>query len=197
MEKPQIIFVHGGDAIRDPEKLYSLLRGRSFNPYEQRKKWREELIKSIEGEFECHALSMPNSLCADYEAWKIWFEKMMPFMRNDITLVGHSLGGGFLLRYLSENKLPVTVCQLHLIAPVVSHMEDCEGFFIDTTAWAGFQSQVTAVHLWHSADDESVPIAHSETLHALYPEAILHRFTDHGHFLMETFPELEAVIRSV
>ncbi len=196
-QKPQIVFIHGGDAIRDPEKLYRLLHRRSFNPYEQRKKWREEMFKSLAETHECHALSMPNAFCADYEAWKIWFGKMVPYLRDGCMLIGHSLGGGFLLRYLTENALPVTVKQLHLIAPVVLDLEDCEGFLINVENWSGFRSSLQSVHLWHSEDDNLVPIGHSEAFAALYPVAILHRFTDRGHFLTESFSEIETAIQSI
>ena len=197
MEKPQVIFIHGGDAFRDREKLYAMLRARSFNPYEVKQKWRDELIKNMSETHECHALSMPNSSWADYEAWKIWFEKMVPYLRDEVTLVGHSLGGGFLFRYLSEVELPVRVAQVHLIAPVILPLEDCEGFYLDTNAWVGFRSVPESVHLWHSEDDTIVPIAHSEALAAMYPAAHLHRFTDRFHFIGESFPELEAVIKEV
>jgi hypothetical protein len=194
--KSQIIFINGGDAFRDTEKLYAMLRQRSFNPYEVKKKWREELIKNLESDFECHVLSMPNPWWADYEAWKIWFEKIMPYLGNNVILVGHSLGGGFLLRYLSENSLPVTIAQLHLIAPVVTYLDDCEGFIIAEQNFAGLQGEIQQVHLWHSNDDEIVPITHSEQFLQMYPTAQLHRFTDRGHFLTESFPELEATIKS-
>lgn len=192
--KPQIIFIHGGDAIRDPEKLYKVLRARSFNPYEQKKKWREELFASLADSHECHTLQMPNAFCADYEAWKIWFEKMVPFMREEVVLVGHSLGGGFLLRYLTENSLPVAILQLHLIAPVVIDLEDCDGFLINADSWSGFKNEPKSVHIWHSTDDKLVPVAHSEKFIEIYPKAIFHRFNNYGHFLTEAFPELEAVI---
>lgn len=195
--KPQVIFIHGGDAFRNPEDLYDALRARDFNPYEVRKKWREELMKNIADTHECHSLSMPNAMWADYEAWKIWFEKMFPFLQDGVILVGHSLGGGFLLRYLTENKLPVKVSQLHLIAPCVDDFE-CEGvreFKIDLTTWSGFESNIASVHLWHSTDDDIVPIHHSERFLEKYPPATLHRFTDRGHFLIESFPELEKIIR--
>lgn len=194
MEKPQVIFIHGGDAFRDPEKLYAMLRGRTFNPYEAKKKWQELLFANLADTHECHRLSMPNSFWADYEAWKIWFEKMVPYLRDGVVLVGHSLGGSFLFRYLTENKLPVTVGQVHLVAPVILPTEDCEGFYIDIENWAGFASAVTAVHLWHSEDDFVVPIIHSETVVHLYPTATFHRFADRFHFIGETFPEIEAVI---
>lgn len=195
--KTQVIFIHGGDAFRNPEDLYVTLRARDFNPYEVRKKWREELMKNIAETHECHALSMPNSLWADYEAWKIWFEKMVPYLRDGVVLVGHSLGGAFLFRYLSENSLPVTISQLHLLAPVILPLEDCEGFLVDDIDnWQGFKSNISSVHLWHSEDDTIVPIHHSERLLEKYPSATLHRFTDRGHFLIEAFPELEVVIKN-
>lgn len=196
--KPQVIFIHGGDAFRNPEDLYVALRARDFNPYEVRKKWRNEMIKNLDESHECHSLSMPNAMWADYEAWKIWFEKMVPYMRADAILVGHSLGGGFLLRYLTENELPVTVAQLHLVAPCVDDLE-CEGvgeFKIDLSIWNGFKSDIKSVHLWHSEDDTLVPIHHSERFVETYPTATLHRFTDRGHFLIESFPELELVIKN-
>lgn len=196
--KQQIIFIHGGDAFRDPEDLYATLRSREFNPYEHKKKWRDDIIDALIDTHESHKLQMPNSMWADYEAWKIWFEKMLPYMRDEITLVGHSLGGGFLLRYLTENKLPVTVAQLHLVAPCVDEIE-CEGvgeFKIDLDAWDGFKPGIKQVHLWHSEDDTLVPIHHSERFLKKFPEATLHRFTDRGHFLYETFPELLAEIKA-
>lgn len=194
--KPQAIFIHGGDAFRDAEKLYAMLRGRTFNPYEIKKKWQELLFSNRAETHECHRLTMPNSYWADYEAWKIWFEKMVPYLRDGVVLIGHSLGGGFLFRYLSENKLPVAVAQVHLIAPVMLSMEDCEGFYMDIEHWNGFATRISAVHLWHSEDDTIVPIAHSEALKVRYESATLHRFTDRFHFIGEEFNELETVITS-
>lgn len=192
--KPQVIFIHGGDAFRDAEKLYTMLRQRSFNPYEVKKKWQEQLFANVAETHECHRLSMPNSWWADYEAWKIWFEKMVPYLRNGVVLIGHSLGGSFLFRYLSENTLPTTISQVHLIAPVILPQEDCEGFYIDMENWSGFLGTIASVHLWHSEDDFIVPIIHSETIVDLFPAAILHRFTDRFHFIGEEFGEIEAVI---
>ena len=136
--------------------------------------------------------AMPCKENADYTAWSIWFEKFLPYLHDGVVLIGHSLGGGFLLRYLTENKLSIIVTQLHLVAPCVYEVP---GFNIDLTTWKGFASDVTETHLWHSSDDTIVPIAQSERFAAVYPPAQLHQFSDRFHFLTETFPELLAEIQ--
>lgn len=198
-EKPQIIYVHGGDAFENKKDLYELLRSRTFDPYAAPYgKWRDYLKDELALTHDFIFMQMPNSFMADYEAWKIWFEKVIPYLRDGVILIGHSLGGGFYLRYLTENRLPVHVHQLHLVAGVVDNV-DCPsigGFKIDVTKWPGFASDIDEVHLWHSEDDTSVPIHHSERLLQLYPKALLHRFTDRGHFLTPEFPELLAAIKN-
>jgi len=195
--KTQIVFIHGGDSFATKEELYAALRKRVFNPYTlEQKKWRDWIKEQTTETHEFFYLQMPNAWSADYTAWSIWFEKMIPYLRDGVILIGHSLGGGFLLRYLTENTVPVTIAQLHLVAPVVDDL-DCPGvgeFHIDVRNWPGFQSVPQAVHLWHSTDDTLVPIHHSERFKVLYPNAELHTFTDRFHFLTETFPELLSVI---
>lgn len=196
MQKIQVVFIHGGDAFRNPEDLYAMLRSRKFDPYQEKRYWRDSVIEELGDSYECHTLRMPNPNWADYTAWKIWFEKMVPYLRDGVVLVGHSLGASFLLRYLSENKPPVSVEQLHLVSPVVMEFPDCEGFITDLSTWDGFKTDSKEVHLWHSTDDTIVPISHSERLKELYPMAQLHRFTDRFHFIGESFPELLKEIKN-
>jgi len=52
-----------------------------------------------------------------YLEWKREFERFD--LQNDTVLVGHSCGGGFLVRYLSENK-NVKVGAVFLVAPWIN-----------------------------------------------------------------------------
>ena len=193
MEKPQIVFVHGGDSFDTIEEFHEALRTWTYNPYkEERKRWRDQIKVSTEVTHDFIFPLMPNKQNADYTAWSIWFDKVVPFLRSDVIFIGHSLGAGFLLRYLSENVVPVSVKQLHLVAGVIDDI-DCPGlgeFGIDIANWKGFSFSINEVHIWHSTDDEYVPIHHAERLAEKYPEAITHYFTDRGHFLQGEFPEL-------
>lgn len=197
--KPQIIHIHGGDSFDSDEEFLVALRARDYDPYAPEVgKWKNWIKESTTETHDFIAPQMPNALNARYEAWVIWFEKLVPYLRPDVILIGYSLGGGFLLRYLSENKLPVNVKQLHLVAPVV---DDCDcpgvgGFKIDLATWTGFASTITTVHLYHSSDDPLVPLHHSERFAIAYPSAQLHIFTDRNHFFQPEFPELLAEIRT-
>ncbi len=193
MEKPQIVFIHGGDSFDTVEEFYDALSSWTYNPYaEERKRWRDTIKNSTDATHDFIFLSMPNKQSADYRAWSIWFQKLIPYLRPNIILIGHSLGSGFLLRYLSENSLPVSIKQLHLVAGIIDD-KDCPGvreFGIDITTWSGFMTAIDALHIWHSSDDDCVPIHHATRLAEKYPESITHYFTDRGHFLQPEFPEL-------
>lgn len=193
MEKLQIVFIHGGDSLDSDLKFYDFLKSLTYDPYPvEQKKWRDGIKEALAETHECIMPRMPNAMNSDYVAWSIWFEKVVLFLREGVVLVGHSMGGGFLLRYLTENKLPVTVSQLHLIAGVIDDV-DCRGvgeFGVTITNWLGFASAINEVHIWHSTDDTSVPIHHAERLAAKCPDATTHYFTDRGHFLQPEFTEL-------
>jgi uncharacterized protein len=197
--KTQIVFIHGGDAPETKTEYYDLLRSIPFDPYApERQSWRKWLAAATAPTHEFIYVAMPDKYNADYIAWSIWFDKVVPYLRDGAILIGHSLGGGFLLRYLSEKTLPVVVAQVHLVAPVVDTFE-CSpvgGFIIDLKTWSGFKSDISAVHLWHSSDDALVPLHHSERFNAVYTGAVLHTFTDRGHFLQPEFPELLSVIQT-
>jgi uncharacterized protein len=197
MEKTQIVFIHGGDSFDTNDQFYDFLKSLDYNPFAvEQQKWRDNIKEALVETHECIMPRMPNALNADYVAWSIWFEKLLPYLHDGVVLVGHSLGAGFLLRYLSENKLPVTASQLHLIGGVIDDV-GCPGlseFGVDITAWSDFMTIISEVHIWHSSDDAYVPMHHAERLAAKYPNATTHYFTDRGHFLQSEFPELLAEI---
>ena len=61
------------------------------------------LDKVLGGGYEVLIPQMPNSQNARYSEWKILFEKIISILDDEIILIGHSLGGIFLVKYFSEN----------------------------------------------------------------------------------------------
>jgi predicted alpha/beta hydrolase family esterase len=140
---------------------------------------------------------MPCKDNANYTAWKIWFERHFDFIHDQTpTVIGHSLGCTFLLKYLSENKFPKQIKQLHLVAPWVNNdikvlpLERVASFAFDINKINVLEKMAEEIHIWHSEDDDVVPFSDSEMINKKLPKATLHRFTDRKHFIQPAFLEL-------
>lgn len=194
--KKQIVFIKGGEAFSNYEDFLTYLKTvevRDPAALEQ-KRWTRTLQDDLGEAFEVFIPTMPNKQNAKYEEWKIWFERHFQFLHDDVVLIGHSQGGYFLLKYLSENAVPVKVKALYLLAapagPDDFGGEDGGDFAFDPYRLKDIMAQVKDIHILHSTDDPVVPYSHAEKLKAFLPKAELITFEDRGHFLMETFPEL-------
>jgi uncharacterized protein len=167
--------------------------------------WKKWLEMGLSDTVETIQPHMPNTMNAKYAEWKIWFEKYFQYIRNDkkLILLGHSLGGIFLVKYLSENTFPRKIDQLHLISPVYDNAgvsdESVATFAFDPENLPHITKQVRAIHIWHSEDDTIVPIDHSERYQKWLAGSELHRFKDRGHFIgnshfVELFLEIQKVL---
>jgi predicted alpha/beta hydrolase family esterase len=134
---------------------------------------------------------VPNNYKANYATW------LKEFERYDITgetiLVGHSCGGGFILRWLSENN-KVKVSKVVLAAPWLNpkNLEDTGSFFdfdLDPTLLSRVES-LTVLY----ADDDEKSIADTVTiLKEKYESAKFRLLPGYGHFYDDRrmkFPEL-------
>jgi predicted alpha/beta hydrolase family esterase len=150
-----------------------------------------------------HAVSIepPFPFRPRYDEWKKEFE------RFDITpetiLVGHSCGGGFLVRYLSEHK-DLKVGKVALVAPWINPdknpRSDTADFF-DFTIDPDFPARATSATVFVSSDDEPSVIETVNILHDKVRGLKFKEYTDKGHFVLgsmktEKFPELLEAICS-
>lgn len=201
----QIIHVHGWDCFRTEDDFCKALESRDYEPFKEKKRWRTRLGKQLADKYQMFAPDMPCSQNAGYRSWKIWFEKIFPFLNDEeLVLTGSSLWSTFLAKYLSENTFPLPggkkISQLHLAAGVFdeSDLPAGEDYLRDFTfdpAWLkNLEQQVDKIFLYHSKDDPMVPFAHVEKFKSYLPNAELVVFEDRGHFAQSEFPELLANI---
>ena len=106
--KKQVVVIHGGTTFDTHEEYISFLKNReaSIEKFKTQKDWKNSLEKELGTDFEIFVPRMPNGTDARFEEWKIWLERMIPFLDDDVILVGHSLGGIFLAKYLAKNLFP-------------------------------------------------------------------------------------------
>ncbi len=196
--KKQILFIHGGSCYEKMEDLYEYLRTKPIN-LNKDKKWTELLNINLGENYEVISPTMPIKHNADYEAWKIWFERYVEFIEKEVILIGHSLGGTFVLKYLSENSFSKRISQLHLIAPAVFDdgltSEKLLTFSFDITKINIISDICSDIHLWASKDDDCVSFENSERVKENLPSIEFHVFEDKKHFNDPTFPELLEVIK--
>ena len=196
----QLIYIHGWMCFPDTETMCRVISKRDYNPLEE-KSW-SDWFEKIKWEYQIIRPEMPNKNMASYVAWKMWFEKIFPYLNDeDLIVVGHSLGAMFLIKYLWENTFPKKIKQLHLISSVFdeSNMDDDEkyswDFAYDPKIISHLEDQAEEIFLYHSTDDDIVPYSHTEKIKAYLPKAKLITLTDRGHFFGEVeFPELLANI---
>ena len=191
----QIIIIHGGDSFSSYEDYLEDLSNITID-YERlkpRRRWKDTIVESFP-DADVLAPTMPNSSNAQFEEWKLWFEKIIPFFGDDVHLIGHSLGAMFLVKYLHAYPLERPVEQLILLAG--GYDEEAEGYgqFRITSA-RDLKQSAASIHLMHSEDDPVVPYAALDKYAHDLPTAVIHRFTDKNHFLDETFPELLEILK--
>jgi hypothetical protein len=195
--KQQILHIHGGMAFNSRVQYLKVLRDDlefTLEESDKTKRWHYNYLEFLDDNtYQILKPTMPSKDNASYQEWEIWFNKVIPFLNNDIILIGHSLGGIFLAKYLSENMLPVNIKQLHLVAAVYDFEDDIVqlGDF-KLIAFPGklIEQNIPNIHIYHSKDDTIVPISESEKYHNEIPGSHFRVFTDKFHFLEETFPEL-------
>ena len=203
--KRQIIVIHGGDAFDTYREYLSFLKKWKidFDKYQHPKeKWRENLGKDLGRNFEVILPRMPNSLNARYFEWKIWFDKFVPHLKPGVVLVGYSLGGIFLVKYLAEKKFPVKIAGTFLVAaPFEDHGSDPDGeSLVDfklPKKLEGFRRQGGQIFIYHSKDDPIVPCSHADQYEKVLGIATKRIFTNRGHFWQGKFPELVRDIKSL
>lgn len=198
--KQQVVAIHGGGSYNDRKaylkslKVYPVSIG-TFNP---RVDWKTNLSKSLGKNFEVLLPRMPNSNSARYEEWKIWFKRMVPFLKKGVILLGHSLGGIFLAKYLSENKFPKKIKAVILVAaPYNTKKRHPTADFNLNEKLPKFISQSKRLIIIHSLDDKVVDYKEALEYKDVLPDAELITFKNRGHFNQSEFPEIVELIKSL
>ena len=196
--KNQVIFIRGGENFDSKEEFYNYLRNRKYDPYKKKRSWRDWLAWGLSEDFDAFVPDMPNKQWADYEAWKIWFEKVFPYINKDksikLIMVGNSPGSTFLVKYLSESRFPKRVDQLHLVSPAFDDEgligEKLGNFKFNPANIRNIEEQVDHIFLYHSVDDDMVPFEHSQKFLKYFKKINFMKFEDRGHFKQPAFMEI-------
>lgn len=178
----QVVVIHGGDAFRTREEYRQFLRDFPLTIEHVRPKrdWKSFLPEVLGERYDVLAPIMPNKTNAQYEEWELWFEKMFPFLQDGVILIGHSLGGMFLAKYLAEHAFPRRIGALLLVAAPHNQSGECGDFTVPASL-EGVVRQVERIMLFHSTDDDVVPFSELAVYQRALPHAQAIILSDRGH----------------
>jgi predicted alpha/beta hydrolase family esterase len=199
--KQQVLVIHGGTSFNTHDEYIDFIESRELTLEKLRQplSWRETLATALGDDYEVLQPKMPNSTNAKYHEWKIWLERCLKLLDEDPILIGQSLGGIFLAKYLSENKLPKSIAATILVAApfdTTSTVELLQDFTLPDSL-IKFEEQSKAIYIMHSGDDPVVPFAETNKYQEALPKAIIISLKDREHIHQESFPELVDIIKSL
>lgn len=197
--KQQVVFINWAVPKENFDTYYHFLREQEYDPNAEKfLNWNKTLGEKLWEEFDYMRSPSSEVKFADYWAWKIMFEKMFPYLENNLILAVTSLGWTFILKYIWENEFPVKIKKLFLIAPAIHDT-------LDEKLWSfSFDLELTyhrvsrwteQIYIYHSKDDTMVPFEQSLELKQYFPDAIFREFDNRGHFYKEA--ELPEIIEDI
>lgn len=158
--KQQVIVIHGGTTFASHEEYISYLKNKEIELEKLRlqKDWKQTLPQNLGENFDVLLPRMPNGTNARYEEWKIWFERLIPFVDENVIFIGHSLGGIFLAKYFSENIFPKKIKAIILVAaPFDDASQESLVDFKLPSSLSKLTQNCGMIYLFHSKDDPTVP----------------------------------------
>jgi len=180
--RTQILFIQGGgDGARDEDSLLAA-----------------SLQKALGDEYEVRYPEMPCESEPDMQTWKTQIARELETLDRNVILVGHSLGGTALLKYLSEENVVKPISALFLLAAPSWDEENWN--FDDLKLPADLDarlSEIPAIFFYHNRDDEIVPFKHLGLHGARLPRAVLSEGDRGGHQFGNNLTNIARDIRTV
>jgi len=123
----------------------------------------------------------PNTEFPEYEDWSThWEEFYASKIDTKSVLVGHSLGGSFLLRWLSEKQISVARLILVASAPDDCGVDEIKSFFTDTWNTEVLKQNIGKIEILGADNDPYISLEKFERL-AKELGAIFKKCPGRGH----------------
>ncbi|SDH86222.1 alpha/beta hydrolase [Alteribacillus bidgolensis] len=153
-----------------------------------------ELITYLQEAFGKNNISnpkMPEPENPKYMRWKEQIEKELIRLDSEVILIGHSLGGSVLLKYLSEETYTPSIAGLFIIAAPYWGIDKNwqSGEFMLQENFHLKLPSTPQIIFYHSRNDEIVPLVHQTYYLEKLHDAAAHILND-GHWFNNGLPEL-------
>jgi len=156
------------------------------------------LERALGGEYEVHFPRMPDEADPNVKSWKRRISAEVLRLAGKLLLVGHSVGGAMLLKYLSEEDVKKPIAGLFLLA--APSWDEGKWNFDDLKLPPDIAEKLASIpriFFYHSRDDVVVPFAHLALHGARLPQATIRAVDGCGHQFGNDLSEIAKDIRSL
>ncbi|PST84353.1 hypothetical protein C7T94_06460 [Pedobacter yulinensis] len=184
MSKHTLLFAHSAGAQGPPDKgSYGLVA---------------YMRTALEPAFDIRCPIVADPEKPTYDSWTQELTTAFSEIDGSVILVGHSLGGSVLLKFLSEHSLQQRVTGLFLIAtPNWDDPDwDVEEYKLESD-FAQKLPPVPAAFIYHSTDDPVVPFDHHLFYKTTLSHATVRQLPGNDHVFGAGLPVLIADLRSL
>src|SRR5215470_17702813 len=117
------------------------------------------LQEQLGSNYEVLAPDMPDPEHPRYLAWRNQIEQELDQLDADVLLIGHSLGGSMVLKYLAEGTYQRPIAGMFLVAVPDFGKRDWELEYAVPDDLAAHLPPIRHLFLYHSRADEAAPFA--------------------------------------
>jgi predicted alpha/beta hydrolase family esterase len=180
--RKQILFIHGAGNKDEPLGSGKLIA---------------YLQQQLGSDYEVLAPDMPDPDHPTYQAWRDQIEQDLGKLEASALLVGHSLGGSMLLKYLAEGTYHRSIAGLFLVAAPYWGKQDWELEYAVPDDFASRLPPISQIFLYHSRSDEEVPFASLKRYQEHLPQATVRVLEGTQHAFTEGLPLLAQDIKQL
>lgn len=176
MKKKQVLFLHSGG----PQ-----------GPHEGSNDLVHSLQEALGDGYHVSYPMLPDPEYPVYELWKEKIGRVMADADDGVVLVGHSLGGSVILKFLSEERCETLIGGLCIVAAPYWGMPgwQVEEYTLPDD-FAVKLPRIPRIFLYHSRNDEVVPFEHVQHYGEDLRWATIRAFGNRGHLFSGGLPEM-------
>jgi predicted alpha/beta hydrolase family esterase len=157
------------------------------------------LEETLAANYDLRSPLMPSPDDPKYESWKTKLDEELAHLDDGAILIGHSLGGSTILKYLAEEKPEKTFAAIFAVAAPF-WKPDFEWSVDENTLHDYFASKPLSglkIFLYRSRDDEEYPRDQLEKYAQLLPQATVREVNGKGHLITGGLPEIVEDIKNI
>jgi len=155
------------------------------------------LQEQLGSDYHVLAPDMPDPDHPRYLAWRDQIEQELGKLDADVLLIGHSLGGSMLLKYLAEGPYQKPIAGMFLVAVPYWGKQDWELEYAVPDDFAAHLPPIRHLFLYHSRSDEEVPFASLLRYQEQLPQATVRVLDGKHHSFTEGLPLLAQDIKQL